>query len=120
MRWKLSPLASLCDLMDLAEDAGPERFRAAIEAAGKAPQIDGVLAIYSPKMGGDAAAVARALAEVKRTMGKPLLSCWIRLPQILDSVFVLLISHTSRITRPRCASVVVTPVIYPLLPPCQW
>ena len=60
---QLSPLASLCDLMDLAEDAGPEHFRAAIEAAGKAPQIDGVLAIYSPKVGTDGAAIASALAD---------------------------------------------------------
>jgi len=73
---QLSPLASLCDLMDLAEDAGPEHFRAAIEAAGKAPQIDGVLAIYSPKVGTDGAAIASALADANKRLGKPLLTCW--------------------------------------------
>jgi acetyltransferase len=72
----LPPLASLVDLIDLSEDAGPEHFRAAITAAEKDRQIDGMLAIYSPKTGGDATAVATALAEVKRTIGKPLLSCW--------------------------------------------
>jgi len=72
----LPPLASLTDLIDLSEDAGPEHFKAAIAAAEKDRQIDGMLAIYSPKAGGDAAAVATALAEVKRTIGKPLLSCW--------------------------------------------
>lgn len=35
-----------------------------------------MLAIYSPKAGGDAAAIATALADVKRSIGKPLLSCW--------------------------------------------
>ena len=69
-------LASLTDLIDLSEDAGPEHYTAAITAAEKDGQIDGVLAIYSPKAGGDAASVANALAEVKRGMGKPLLSCW--------------------------------------------
>jgi acetyltransferase len=60
----------------LSEDAGPEHYKAAVEAAAKDSAIDGVLAIYSPKTGADASNVARALAEVKRTMGKPLLSCW--------------------------------------------
>ena len=73
---QLPELASLSDLIDLSEDAGPEHYRAAIETAGKDRQIDGVLAIYSPKAGADAAAVARALAELKRVIGKPLLACW--------------------------------------------
>ena len=72
----LPPLASLADLIDLSEDAGPEHFKAAIAAAEKDRQIDGVLAIYSPKVGADASGVARALAEVKAKMGKPLLACW--------------------------------------------
>jgi acetyltransferase len=72
----LPPLASLTDLIDLSEDAGAEHFKAAVTAAEKDRQIDGVLAIYSPKAGGDAAAVATALAEAKRSTAKPLLSCW--------------------------------------------
>lgn len=73
---QLPPLASLSDLIDLSEDAGPEHYRAAIDAAGNDAQIDGVLTVYSPKVGVDAAAIAGALVEVKHTMGKPLLSCW--------------------------------------------
>jgi acetyltransferase len=73
---RLPEFASLSDLIDLSEDAGPEHYKAAIEAAGKDSQIDGVLAIYSPKVGVDASDVARALIELKRSMGKPLLSCW--------------------------------------------
>ena len=72
----LPPLASLTDLIDLSEDAGPEHFKAAIAAAAKDRQVDGILAIYSPKAGGDATAVATALAEAKRNVGIPLLSCW--------------------------------------------
>ncbi len=73
---QLPELASLSDLIDLSEDAGPEHYRVAIEAAGKDSQIDGVLAIYSPKAGADASAVARVLGEAKRAMSKPLLACW--------------------------------------------
>ncbi len=73
---RLPALASLSDLIDLSEDAGPEHYRVAIEAADQDRQIDGVLAIYSPKAGADAASVAHALADVKRATGKPLLACW--------------------------------------------
>ena len=73
---QLPELASLSDLIDLSEDATPEHYRTAIEAAGNDQQVDGVLAIYSPKAGVDASEVARALAGVKSTLGKPLLSCW--------------------------------------------
>ncbi len=73
---QLPPLASLVDLIDLSEDAGPAHFRAAAMAADRDRQVDGVLAIYSPKAGGDATAVASALAEVRRSAMKPLLSCW--------------------------------------------
>jgi acetyltransferase len=76
LRPLLPPLASLCDLIDLSEEATPAHYRAAIEAASKESQIDGVLVIHSPKAGCDAAAVARALAEFKPRMSKPLLTCW--------------------------------------------
>ncbi|MBF9266294.1 bifunctional acetate--CoA ligase family protein/GNAT family N-acetyltransferase [Paracidovorax cattleyae] len=73
---QLPPLASLADLIDLSEEAGPAHYRAAIEAAEKDRQIDGVLAIHSPKPGTDSTEVAQALADAKRLMGKPLLACW--------------------------------------------
>ena len=68
--------ASLTDLIDLSQTAGPEHYRVALQAAAKDRQIDGVLVIFSPKIGVDAAEVAKVLAEVHRTMGKPLLTCW--------------------------------------------
>ena len=73
---QLPPLATLSDLIDVSEDAGPEAYRVAIEAASKAPQIDGVLAIYSPKMNIDGDAIATAIAGFNRHMSKPLLTCW--------------------------------------------
>ena len=32
--------------------------------------------IFSPKTGVDSVGVAQALADIKKSMGKPLLSCW--------------------------------------------
>jgi len=72
----LPELASLSDLIDLSEDAGPEHYKAAIAAAGKDKQVDGLLVIYSPKAGADASQVARAVADIRGSIGKPLLSCW--------------------------------------------
>lgn len=73
---KVPALASLTDLIDLSEDATPSHYRAALDAASADREVDGVLAIFSPKPGGDPVAHARALAEIPRPMSKPLLSCW--------------------------------------------
>ena len=74
---QLPPLATLTDLIDLSEEAGPEHYRLALEAANKDTQIDGVLAIFSPKPGRDATAVAQALSDAKKGMNKPLLTSWL-------------------------------------------
>ncbi|MDO8774625.1 MAG: bifunctional acetate--CoA ligase family protein/GNAT family N-acetyltransferase [Burkholderiaceae bacterium] len=76
LRPALPPLATLSDLIDLSEEAKPEHYRAAIEAASQDSAIDGVLVIHSPKAGCDADAVAKALADYKPAMSKPLLTCW--------------------------------------------
>ena len=72
----LPPLASLCDLIDLSEDATPEHYLVAVQAASKENLIDGVLVIHSPKAGCNAGAVAQALSDFKARMSKPLLTCW--------------------------------------------
>ncbi|MDD5334563.1 MAG: bifunctional acetate--CoA ligase family protein/GNAT family N-acetyltransferase [Rhodoferax sp.] len=72
---QLPPLASLSDLIDVSEEAGPAQFKAAVEAAGKARQIDGVLVICSPKIGTDSAAIANVLVDSNRLLGKPLFTC---------------------------------------------
>lgn len=73
---QLPPGASLAELIDVSEFAGPEHFRAAVEAANDDKALDGVLAILSPKPGIDAAEVAQAVASMRPKMGKPLLACW--------------------------------------------
>ena len=73
---QLLPLASLVDLIDISEDAGAEHFTAAVQAADHAPQIDGVLAIFSPKVDVDSALIAKALAAANKKLGKPLFTCF--------------------------------------------
>lgn len=76
LRPKVAALASLTDLIDLSEDATPDHYKAAVIAADHDAAIDGVLVIFSPKTGADAIGIAKAMAEIKKSMGKPLLSCW--------------------------------------------
>ena len=76
LRPLLGPLASLSDLIDLSEDAGADQFRAAVQAAGQDRAIDGILVIWSPKVGVDGSGIAQALADVYAEVGKPLLTCW--------------------------------------------
>jgi acetyltransferase len=85
----LPELASLTDLIDLSEDATAEHYRAAIVAADHDPAVDGVLVIFSPKSGIDATAVAGALAEIKKAMGKPLLSCWMGDTSVVEARVLL-------------------------------
>ncbi len=67
----LPELASMVDLIDLSEEADGSHFKAALQAANKDRGVDGVLAIYSPKAGHDASAVADALADVKKPWASP-------------------------------------------------
>ena len=73
---QLAPQASLKDLIDLTEDACPEHFSAAVQTAGNTSSIDGILVIYSPKLGADPTRVAQALTQMHKSVGKPLFTCW--------------------------------------------
>ena len=73
---QMPALATLHDLIDVSEEASAEHYRAAIDAAGRDRSMDGVLVVHSPKAGVDAADVARAMADLKTQLSKPLLCCW--------------------------------------------
>ena len=86
---QLSPLASMVDLINLSEEATPEHYRLAIEAASNERTIDGVLAIYSPRAQVDASEVAHAVAKAKQQMSKPLLSCVMGDAQVVPARAIL-------------------------------
>lgn len=72
----LTPNASLTDLIDVSEEAGPAEFRAALEAAARDKSIHGILIIFSPKWGIDPDQVAQQLIEMRPHLKKPLIACW--------------------------------------------
>jgi acetyltransferase len=100
---QLPALASLADLIDLSEEATPEHYRLAIDAASRDRQIDGVLVIHSPKYGVDPAEIARAVADVKRQMSKPLLSCWMGDATVVPARGVLLEASIPNFRTPEAA-----------------
>ncbi len=100
---QLPALASLADLIDLSEEATPEHYRLAIEAASRDKQIDGVLVIHSPKYGVDPADIARSVADVKRQMSKPLLSCWMGDATVVPARGVLLEASIPNFRTPEAA-----------------
>jgi acetyltransferase len=81
--------ASLTDLVDLSAEATPAHFRAAVEAAAADPGIDGLLALYVPQIGSEAADVARAVVAARAGTAKPLLGCWMGDASVLDARRVL-------------------------------
>ena len=85
LRPSLSSLASLDNLVDLSEEASAEQYCSAIEIANKDRNIDGILAIYSPKPGVDSLVIANAIADIKKRINKPLLSCWIGDSSVVQS-----------------------------------
>ena len=72
----LSPHASLENLIDLSEEATPEQYCAAIEAANHDPHIDGILMIHSPKPNIDSLILATVISSIRKDINKPILSCW--------------------------------------------
>ena len=73
---QVSPQASLQSVIDLAEEAEPAHYRAAVSTCAATSGIDGILVILSPKPELDTTAVAQALAELQPSIGKPLVTCW--------------------------------------------
>jgi acetyltransferase len=100
---QLPALASLSDLIDLSEDATPAQYRLAIEAAGRDRTVDGVLVVHSPKAGTDAADVARAMADLKNQLSKPLLCCWMGDASVGEARDVLATANIPSFRTPEAA-----------------
>ena len=95
--------AALSSIIDLSEEATAEHFRVALETAAKDAGVDGLLAIYSPKFDHDPSDIARALTEINRTLGKPLLTCWMGDQKVIESREILNASTIPTFRTPEAA-----------------
>jgi acetyltransferase len=62
--------------VDLLGDAGPERYRAAVELALADPGVDAVLAMLAPHALARPEETADAVVQASRGKRKPLVACW--------------------------------------------
>ncbi len=99
----LPPHATLYNLLDLSEEAGPEHFASALQACAHDSQIDGVLVIYSPKLDCDPSAVAQAVAGQYASLGKPLLTCWMGDAQVGEARGILGAAGLATFRTPEAA-----------------
>ena len=76
LRPQLPALASLDDLVDVSESAGPQAYQAALEAMAQDTGIDGILVLHSPQFGVDPLQIAEVVGQVGGRLGKPVLACW--------------------------------------------
>lgn len=76
LKGQLPAFASLDDLVDISEEAGPQAYRAALEAMAGDAGIDGILVLHSPQTGIRPLEVAQVVGEIGGKMGKPVLACW--------------------------------------------
>lgn len=71
--------------IDLIGDAGPDRYREALDAALADEGVDGVLAILTPQAMSEPDAAARAVIEVAGHSDKPLVTCWMGESRVRDA-----------------------------------
>lgn len=76
--------------VDILGDAPPERYRLATEACLADPNVDGLLVMLTPQAMTDPLGSARAVAEVARDSGKPVLACWMGDGHVRESRQLLL------------------------------
>ncbi len=74
---KLPPQWSHGNPIDIIGDAPPQRFFDATAAALADPNVDAVLAMYSPVAVAEPAEAARAVADAAKSSGKAVLAAWL-------------------------------------------
>ncbi|MCZ2103685.1 MAG: bifunctional acetate--CoA ligase family protein/GNAT family N-acetyltransferase [Comamonadaceae bacterium] len=100
---QLPPLASLADLVDLSEEATPEHYALAVEAALQDREVDGVLVILAPKLGVDPVAVAQVAVAARQKASKPLITSWIGDASVLAAREVLRAAQIPTFRTPEAA-----------------
>jgi acetyltransferase len=72
----LPPFWSHANPIDLLGDATAERYRVAVQACAKDPNVQGVLVLLTPQAMTDPTETARQLQPFARCEGKPILASW--------------------------------------------
>lgn len=89
LRQALPGAAGLLNPIDVLGDAGPERYRVAIEAALRDPNGAALLVILTPQLKTDAEATARVVVEARTQTDRPVLASFMGRSGVTRGVAVL-------------------------------
>ncbi len=87
--------------IDIIGDAGPDRYRQALEICLEAPEIDGVLVVLTPQAMTDPHTVAEAMVQLDPK--KPLITCWMGESLVESSRDLFSKHHIPTYTSPEAA-----------------
>lgn len=109
LRAFLPAAASVKNPIDMIASANAPGFDKALKLLLQDPQIDAVIAIYVPPIGGDAAGVAQAItsgaAEIGAVLGKPVLSCFMGTHGVPEALSTLKTAHVPSYQFPEAAAI---------------
>jgi len=99
----LPPTWSHGNPVDILGDAGPDRFRRAVELCADDPHVDGLLVQLTPQAMTNATATARQLVAFARLPGKPLLASWMGGPDVREGRTILNLASIPTFDSPEAA-----------------
>ncbi len=86
LRQSLPPSTSFYNPVDVIGDAGPERYRIALKAVLKDPNVDGVLILLTPQAVTDVGGTAQVVVEVTAGADKPVLTSFMGGPAVAQGI----------------------------------
>jgi acetyl coenzyme A synthetase (ADP forming)-like protein len=105
LRAFLPSAASVKNPVDMIASATAPGFERGLKLLMEDPEIDAVIAIYVPPIGGDAAGVARAIVAGAEGGGKPVLSCFMGTHGVTEALSSLKSGHIPSYAFPEAAAI---------------
>lgn len=103
LQQELPPTANVYNPIDVIGDARSDRYRVAIQAALEDSGVDGMVVLLTPQAGTDVEEVARVVAELAATYGKPVVTSFMGAMSLGPSLEILNQNHIPNYTFPERA-----------------
>jgi acetyltransferase len=103
LQQELPPTANVYNPIDVIGDARSDRYRVAIQAALEDSGVDGIVVLLTPQAGTDVEEVARVVAELAVTYGKPVVTSFMGAMSLGPSLEILNQNHIPNYTFPERA-----------------
>jgi acetyltransferase len=106
LRANLSDMAAVGNPIDVIASGGADSYRAAMEACFSDPNVDSIICIFVPPIVTDHLAVNKAIAETidKHKNSKPVVGCFMNVPQIIAGSDELIKRNIPIYTFPEAAA----------------